>query len=148
MRITTTILGTLALLLVAGCTEDGLSSTTRQIQSCYDTGHGYICVNTPEGASVQPRDVDGDGVLDQFMCADEDSDSDSADQSTSDSDLDSDSDGDGTDPAAESDSDDSDSDADCGATEDSDNDGDGVPDATDCDCIGNPGGGTEPTPIP
>ncbi len=143
MRLTLPIFASAALLLAAGCSMDGVSTTNKQIQSCYDTGSGYVCVDTPEGAMMQSRDVNGDLILDTFMCADEDSDSESNSISTSDSDLDSSSESTGEDDssASESDSDDSDSDSACDGNSDSDGDGDGVENAVDCDCIGDPGDG-------
>jgi len=154
MRITTTTLASAALMFSVGCMTDGLTltgnpngTTTRQIQSCYNTGGGYVCVDTPNGVSVQDRDVNGDLIMDTFMCADEDSDSDSNSMSTSDSDLDSDSSEstsgeDSSSSNSESDSDDSDSDSACDGPE-GDGDGDGVVNGLDCDC-GDGGGGDDP----
>ncbi len=45
--------------------EDGLVS-------CYDTADGMVCVPTPGGPATEPVDANGDGVLDEFVCADND----------------------------------------------------------------------------
>lgn len=134
MRITLIALLTAALPFTVGC-MDGVGSTTKHIQSCYNTADGStVCVDTPEGAEVEPQDVDGDGVPDTFVCADDDLDdgsADGADDSSDDSadvaDDDSTDDGDVGDDSSETEE--------CGTAEDGDSDDDGVADSDDCDCV-------------
>lgn len=45
-------------------------TTSGAIESCFDTGGGHMrCVPTPAGPTKEPRDVDGDGKADTFVCA-------------------------------------------------------------------------------
>jgi hypothetical protein len=47
-----------------------IDTTAAPIASCFDTGGGHMrCVPTPQGAAKEPRDVDGDGKADTFVCA-------------------------------------------------------------------------------
>lgn len=133
----------LALLAIGACTTTGLDSTSKTIESCYDTGFSLHCIVTPGGPDLTLKDVNADGITDTFVCADElssESDSVSSD-STSDSDAEAQTLGDDEDSesgeSGESTSDsDSDSSEECGADSDSDGDDDGVDDMIDCDCTG------------
>lgn len=155
-----TLIVTLIAVLGLGvaCTEDTTSSRGQTIESCYDTGYGVKCVATPYELSTVARDVNGDALLDTFLCADAESASDSdsladdgEDSDESDGDIGEDVDDD-MDADSESGSDsDSESDNDCGVSEeddsesdddgtsesdaDDDGDADTVPDELDCDCI-------------
>ena len=68
------------------CTSPGSTSgASRQgIISCFDTGAGLRCVDTP-GKVVYHLDVDQDGAEDPFVCADAPSESDSDGEGDSDS---------------------------------------------------------------
>src|SRR5260370_24924060 len=47
-----------------------IDTTVASIESCFSTGGGHMkCVATPGGATKEPRDVDGDGKADTFVCA-------------------------------------------------------------------------------
>src|SRR5688572_9569832 len=117
------------------------SSCRHGIVSCYAATKtaARVCVDTPDGPELASRDVDGDGLVDIFACADDSYPGDGADDADSDSDsdgADTDSDSDGTDTDSDSDGTDTDSDSD-GTDTDSDSDGD---DHGDCP----PGGGSGP----
>ena len=46
-----------------------IDTTVASIESCFQTGGGNMrCVSTPGGATKEPRDVDGDGKADTFVC--------------------------------------------------------------------------------
>lgn len=127
----------LALLAIGACTTTGLDSTTKTIESCYDTGFSLHCIVTPGGPDLTLNDVNTDGITDTFVCADElssESDSVSSD-SASDSDAEAQTLGDDSE-SSESGESESNSSEECGADSDSDGDSDGVPDMIDCDCTG------------
>jgi hypothetical protein len=60
----------LALALPSGCSS---SPPGAGLWSCFDTGSGTGCVKT-SALSTADRDVNGDGVADHFVCADDDDD--------------------------------------------------------------------------
>jgi hypothetical protein len=154
--------------LACGCSGLSTSHSQHGLVSCYDSASGVVCLPTPDGPQTDPTDADGDGVLDEFLCADgddvgagvdagppgdeSDSDSDSSSEEDCDDrhkkggdDCDCDSDESESDSESESESSESDSDEDEPEDPpDTDTDGDGVPDVIDCDVVG--GGDTEPPP--
>ncbi|MCG8418968.1 MAG: hypothetical protein MJE77_13610 [Proteobacteria bacterium] len=133
----------IALFAVACFTDSNSSDRSELIQSCYDTGSGIKCVDTPGGVHTNGLDVDGDGQLDQFVCGDGVSDSDEDDEGVDDdegsqafktgSDEDSDSDSDSD--CSDSESGEGDSDSDSESDAEGDGDADGVDDEQDCDCM-------------
>jgi hypothetical protein len=71
------IVPTMALfsLVVFGCTGSGsdTNATTGALESCYATSGGQMrCVATPGGVTKGPRDVNGDGKPDTFVCSNND----------------------------------------------------------------------------
>jgi hypothetical protein len=66
------ILASLAIALVAGCGAETPEQGERNqnLESCFSTPLGLQCIPTPAGPVTEPTDVDGDGQLDEFVCAD------------------------------------------------------------------------------
>ena len=56
-------------LLAPGCS----STPSSGLRSCFDTGSNVVCVQSA-ALSTANRDVNGDGVPDVFVCADDDND--------------------------------------------------------------------------
>jgi hypothetical protein len=61
-----------ALALLSGCSSSG-AVTPAGLWSCFDTGSGLGCVKQ-SALSTADVDVNGDGVPDHFVCADDDDD--------------------------------------------------------------------------
>jgi hypothetical protein len=58
------------LVLVAGCRFNSDGQNSAGLESCFDVGGGMLqCIKTPQGVTRTSMDVDHDGKLDAFVCA-------------------------------------------------------------------------------